>query len=38
MTDFALPRDLAYNRGLIEDPAAYAKAGGFRSWLRSETG
>ncbi|HTH63191.1 MAG TPA: hypothetical protein VL563_00810 [Gemmatimonadales bacterium] len=33
MTGFALPADLAYNRGLIEDPGAYAKAGGFRSWL-----
>lgn len=33
MTDFALPADLRYNRGLIEDPNAYAKAGGFRSWL-----
>jgi hypothetical protein len=33
MADFALPADLAYNRGLIEDPGAYARAGGFRSWL-----
>lgn len=33
MTDFALPADLRYNRGLIEDPGAYARAGGFRSWL-----
>lgn len=33
MADFALPADLAYNRGLIEDPGAYAQAGGFRSWL-----
>lgn len=33
MTDFALPADLRYNRGRIEDPGAYAEAGGFRSWL-----
>jgi protein tyrosine phosphatase (PTP) superfamily phosphohydrolase (DUF442 family) len=33
VSGFALPADLAYNRGLIEDPRRYAAAGGFRSWL-----
>lgn len=33
MTDFALPADLRYNRGLIADPIAYARDGGYRSWL-----
>ena len=33
MTDFALPADLVYNRGLIDDPRAYARERGVRSWL-----
>lgn len=33
MTDFALPADLLYNRGLIDDPRAYARERGVRSWL-----
>ncbi len=33
MTDFELPPDLAYNRGLIDDPRAYALERGVRSWL-----
>jgi protein tyrosine phosphatase (PTP) superfamily phosphohydrolase (DUF442 family) len=33
MTDFVLPADLAYNRGLIDDPRAYARERGARSWL-----
>jgi len=33
MTDFALPADLVYNRGLLDDPAAYARERGIRSWL-----
>lgn len=33
MTDLAFPHDLAYNRGLIDDPRHYAATGGFRSWL-----
>jgi hypothetical protein len=33
MTDFALPADLAYNRGLIDDPRAYARERGVQSWL-----
>lgn len=33
MADFTLPGDLAYNRGLIDDPRAFARAGGYRSWL-----
>ena len=33
MTDFALPPDLTYNRGLIDDPHAYALERGVRSWL-----
>jgi len=33
VADFVLPADLAYNRGLIDDPRRYAAAGGFRSWL-----
>jgi hypothetical protein len=33
MTDFELPADLTYNRGLIDDPRAYARERGVRSWL-----
>jgi protein tyrosine phosphatase (PTP) superfamily phosphohydrolase (DUF442 family) len=33
MTGFQLPTDLMYNRGAIEDPAAYARATGSASWL-----
>lgn len=33
MADFALPADLAYNRGLIDDPRAYARERGVQSWL-----
>ena len=33
MTDFQLPKDLRYNRGMIEDPVAYAKEAGSASWL-----
>ncbi len=33
MTDFALPADLSYNRGLIDDPRAYARERGVQSWL-----
>lgn len=30
---FSLPADLAYNRGLIDDPRKYATDRGVRSWL-----
>ena len=33
MTAFALPADLVYNRGLIDDPRAYARERGVQSWL-----
>lgn len=33
MTDFALPDDLAYNRGPVTDPAALAEEVGAASWL-----
>ena len=33
MTAFELPADLAHNRGLIEDPAAFADDFGAASWL-----
>ncbi|WP_309721135.1 hypothetical protein [Armatimonas sp.] len=33
MSDFKLPSDLSYNRGLVENPTAYAKERGAASWL-----
>lgn len=33
MTGFQLPPDLKYNRGLVQDPAAYARESGSASWL-----
>lgn len=33
MSDFKLPSDLKYNRGMIQDPDAYAKESGCASWL-----
>jgi hypothetical protein len=33
MTDFTLPADITYNRGLINDPRAYARERGVQSWL-----
>lgn len=33
MTAFRLPADLMFNRGRIDDPKAYAKERGAKSWL-----
>jgi hypothetical protein len=33
MTDFHSPRDLTFNRGLIADPAAFARDANAASWL-----
>ena len=33
MTAFRLPPDLTYNRGLIQDPVAFAREAGSASWL-----
>lgn len=33
MTEFQLPKDLMYNRGLIQDPSGYAQETGSASWL-----
>jgi hypothetical protein len=33
MENFNLPKDLRYNRGLIEDPKTYLKDAGCSSWL-----
>jgi protein tyrosine phosphatase (PTP) superfamily phosphohydrolase (DUF442 family) len=33
MGDFAVPDDLRHNRGLIDDPAAFAREAGAASWL-----
>jgi hypothetical protein len=33
MAEFKLPSDLKFNRGLIQDPAEYAKQTGSVSWL-----
>ena len=33
MGDFEAPRDLIHNRGLIEDPAGFARDAGAESWL-----
>lgn len=33
MTDFETPTDLMHNRGLIADPAAFAREKGAASWL-----
>jgi hypothetical protein len=33
MGDFELPNDLAFNRGAIADPAAFARDAGAESWL-----
>ena len=33
MSDFKLPSDLTFNRGMIRDPDAYAKENGCASWL-----
>ncbi len=33
MTDFATPTDLMNNRGLVEDPQAFAREKGAASWL-----
>lgn len=33
MPEFKLPADLCYNRGLVQDPEAYARERGVASWL-----
>src|SRR5690349_7713377 len=33
MSEFAGPKDLIHNRGLIDDPAAFAREAGAASWL-----
>jgi hypothetical protein len=33
MADLESPRDLTFNRGLVADPAAYAREAGAESWL-----
>jgi hypothetical protein len=33
MTDFKVPEDLGFNRGLIADPAEFAKDAGAAAWL-----
>ena len=33
MSDFKLPSDLKFNRGMIQDPDTYAKESGCASWL-----
>jgi protein tyrosine phosphatase (PTP) superfamily phosphohydrolase (DUF442 family) len=33
MAEFKLPDDLKYNRGMIQDPGAYAKESACASWL-----
>ena len=33
MSDFQSPTDLKHNRGLIADPASFAKDAGAASWL-----
>lgn len=33
MPEFASPKDLRHNRGLIDDPGAFANAAGAASWL-----
>lgn len=33
MPDFDGPKDLTFNRGLIDDPAAFAREAGAASWL-----
>src|SRR5215212_1286302 len=33
MTNFERPTDLDFNRGLIQDPAAFARDAGAASWL-----
>src|SRR5882757_2604783 len=33
MSDFTLPADLKFNRGMVQDPIAYAKEAGTASWL-----
>ena len=33
MENFNLPKDLSYNRGLIENPKTYLKDAGCASWL-----
>lgn len=33
MTQFSVPDDLSHNRGMIADPASYAKDAGAASWL-----
>ena len=33
MAEFQLPKDLMFNRGVIQDPSAYAKERGCASWL-----
>ena len=33
MAGFKLPQDLKFNRGMIQDPDAYAKESGCASWL-----
>ncbi len=33
MAEFQLPKDLSFNRGMIEDPSAYAKAHDGAAWL-----
>jgi hypothetical protein len=33
MAEFHLPEDLQFNRGLVQDPDAYAKDAGSSSWL-----
>jgi hypothetical protein len=33
MKKFELPRDLSFNKGLIQDPTTYIKEIGCKSWL-----
>jgi hypothetical protein len=33
VSEFRLPDDLSFNRGLIEDPSAFASAAGAASWV-----
>ena len=33
MATFELPKDLSFNRGLVDDPTEYAKARGIAGWL-----
>ena|SRR5688572_7933086 len=33
MKEFELPKDLSYNKGLIQDPGSYLKESGCHAWL-----